>query len=114
MYGEQGSGGTAGPPKLGSEGLSDLAGSDEVQPPATPCPDQRLACDDRGASDQHASGDTFRLADEIHEPVDSVAEVDIDMARRPEERLCSWRTAPMGMARRVVLPVGLRLDNAQK
>ena len=80
-----------------------------VEPPAPPHltePVRRLE-----RADQDGVGDALGLADEVDAPVDPVRAVDVGVPRRPEHRGVSRRQAAVAVRRRVLVVVGLELDD---
>src|ERR1700757_3041545 len=61
--------------------------------------------------DQDCAGHSFALADQVQAPVDSVRPVDVGVAGGAEHRGVALRSAAVAVARRVLLVVGLHLDD---
>ena len=53
---------------------------------------------------QHALRLFFFAGDDVHQPVDAVAEIDVDDTALPIEQLCTRRAPLGGVARQILLP----------
>ena len=62
-------------------------------------------------TDQDSGRLALRFSDGVQQAVDSVGEVDVGVAGRPEENLGAVREADVGVAGRVVGLVALGLDD---
>src|SRR5207244_271328 len=62
-------------------------------------------------SEQDRARRPIRTGHHVHAMVHAVGEVDVQMSRRPEHDADTRRATPVGVTRRVVLIVGLRLDD---
>src|SRR5204862_1700132 len=61
--------------------------------------------------DQNRVRDALRLADEVETPVDAVGAVDVRVAGRAEHRRVALRPAAVAVSRRILVVVGLDLDD---